>query len=255
MQPAHQRDGLRELVIGGGKLAAQQRELAIGEQVEMFVGDGEREAQAGRVRVQRAQLQLQAFAQRARGDARRDRASARACSTRSTSVGVGGDFGQQRRRDVVERVGDVAVVVDRIDDRARDRELARREIRVFELADRWSCSDSVTSSATSEARSSSSRQESEPALRSLQSSSMTSASTATSGAGCASTRFSSGIGCGSSASNVPVASYSSTGSSITLLSSCSRMCACSSMRRHLQEADRLLQLRGHRQRLTQLQLQ
>ena len=49
--------------------------------------------------------------------------------------GVRGDFGQQRGGDVVERVGDVAVVVDGIDDGARDGELARREIGVFELAD------------------------------------------------------------------------------------------------------------------------
>ena len=50
-------------------------------------------------------------------------------------VRVGGDFGQQRGGDVFERIGEVAVVVDRIDDGARDRELARREIGVFELAD------------------------------------------------------------------------------------------------------------------------
>ena len=50
-------------------------------------------------------------------------------------VRVRGDFGQQRGGDVFERIGDVAVVVDRIDNRARDRELARREIGVFELAD------------------------------------------------------------------------------------------------------------------------
>ena len=71
MTAAHQRDGLRQFVVGSGQLAAQQRELAIGELVEMFVGDGQREAQPGRVGMQRAQLQREAFAQRARGDARR----------------------------------------------------------------------------------------------------------------------------------------------------------------------------------------
>ena len=62
MQATHQRDGLRQLVVGGGQLAAQQRELAIGEHVEMFVGDGQREAQARRIGMQRAQLQREAFA-------------------------------------------------------------------------------------------------------------------------------------------------------------------------------------------------
>jgi hypothetical protein len=47
--------------------------------------------------------------------------------------GFGGDFGQQRGRDVLEGIGDVAVVVGGIDDGARDGEIARREIGVFEL--------------------------------------------------------------------------------------------------------------------------
>ncbi len=116
------------------KLAAQQRELAIGEHVEMFVGDGQREAQARRVRMQRAQLQREAFAQVSRGDTR----GVECLHQPQHAIDfarVGGDFGQQRGGDVFEGIGDVAVVVDRIDDGARDGELARREVGVFELAD------------------------------------------------------------------------------------------------------------------------
>ena len=209
------------------ELAAQQRELAVGEQVEMFVGDGQREAQARRVGMQRAQLQREAFAEVARGDAGRIE-RLHELSTRSTSVGVGRDFGQQRGGDVVERVGEVAVVVDRIDDGARDGEFARREIGVFELAD-------------------------EVILQRERG--------VVGDFGGALVVIAPGIGARAAFAPVvfddlgfdgdfgsrlrvdalllrhrmrferfelPVASYSSTGSSMTLLSSCSRMCACSS---------------------------
>jgi hypothetical protein len=205
-------------------------------------------------RGERAQLQRQAFAEIARahtGRIERLHELEHALHFR----GVGRDFGQQRVRDFVERLGDVAIVLDRIDDGACDREFSRREIGVFELTDEVILQREGDVVGDFGGALMSSRQESEPALRSVQLSSMTSASTVTSGAGVASTRFSSGIGCGSRDSKLPVASYSSTGSSITLLSSCSRMCACSSMAGICRRRIELLQLRGHGQCLTQLQLQ
>ena len=101
MQSAHQRHGLREFVVGGSELATQQRELAIGELVEMFVGDGQRESQARRVGMERAQLQREAFAQRARGDARRIQGLHEPQHALDIG-GIGRDFGQQRGRDVVD---------------------------------------------------------------------------------------------------------------------------------------------------------
>ena len=59
MAGAHQREGLGQFVVGGAKLAAQQRELAVGDQVEMLVGNRQCEAQPRRVRMQHAQLQVE----------------------------------------------------------------------------------------------------------------------------------------------------------------------------------------------------
>ena len=67
----------------------------------MFVGDGEREAQARRIRMQRAQLQREAFAQVSRGDARRIE-RLHEPQHALDFVRVGGDFGQQRGGDVLE---------------------------------------------------------------------------------------------------------------------------------------------------------
>jgi hypothetical protein len=84
--------------------------------------------------MQCAQLQREALAQVARGDPGRIE-----CLHQPQHAfdfrGVGDDFGQKRRGDVVERISDVAIVVDGIDDGAGDGELVRREVGVFELAD------------------------------------------------------------------------------------------------------------------------
>jgi hypothetical protein len=104
------------------------------QQVEMPLGDRQRQFQSGRVGMQRTQLQRQALAQAARRDAGRIQGLHQPEHAVDFG-GVGGDLGQQRGGDVFQRVGDVTVVIDCIDNRAGDGEIARREIRVFELRD------------------------------------------------------------------------------------------------------------------------
>src|SRR5271168_3384939 len=92
--------------------------------------DGGIESRGGRVEL--AQLQLDAFADRARAYTRRiERLYAR-----QRGFDLGGaafDLGAQRIRDLFERLGDIAVVTDGVDDRARDGELAGLESRDLEL--------------------------------------------------------------------------------------------------------------------------
>jgi hypothetical protein len=56
MQAAHQGNCQRKLIVRGGQLTAKQREFAIRQHVEMFVGDGHGKAHARRVGMQGAQL-------------------------------------------------------------------------------------------------------------------------------------------------------------------------------------------------------
>ena len=178
------------------------------------------------------ELQQQAFADRARADARPGRASAR-CPARSPvrrSVALG--LGPQRRGDVVERVGEVAVVVDRIDDARAPMASSRADgLRQLQLPQQVIAQASCrASSANSCWRSSSlgapgvlgradalvvpaSRRRPRPAVS----------------AGRAPAGLAAHLGAAAPATrSCSVASPSSSCSSMTLLSSSSRMCACSS---------------------------
>ena len=98
----------------------------------MVPGDLDGGIESGCRRVELAQLQLDAFADRARAYARRiERLYAR---QRGFDLGgVAFDLGAQRIRDLFERLGDIAVVTDGVDDRACDRKLAGLESRHLEL--------------------------------------------------------------------------------------------------------------------------
>jgi hypothetical protein len=93
----------------------------------------DRGVESGRGGIQLAQLQLDALADRACTDARRIQCLHAAHQHRFHLGGVAFDFRPQRVGDLVQRFGQVAVVADGIDDGARNRELARFELGQLQL--------------------------------------------------------------------------------------------------------------------------
>ena len=99
----------------------------------MVPGDLDRGIEPGDRRIELPQLQLDAFADRARADAGRIE---RLNDVREGGFDLGGlalDLGPQGVGDLLQRLRQVAVVADGIDDGARDGQLARRELRQLEL--------------------------------------------------------------------------------------------------------------------------
>ena len=114
------------------QLAAQQRQLALGDQLQVMTGDLQRGGEAGRGRIELPQLQLDAFADRACPDARRVE-RLHALEHLGDLLGGGLDLGLERLGDFIQRLGDVAVVAYGIDDGARDGQVARCEAGELEL--------------------------------------------------------------------------------------------------------------------------
>ena len=132
MAGAHQGKRRGEFLLGGAQLAAQQRQLALGDQLEVLARDLQRGAQARRSRIQLPQLQLDALGYRTRADARRVEGLYPAEHTvhffrRALELRA------QRVRDFRERFGEIAVVADGIDDGARHREIPRCQAGELQL--------------------------------------------------------------------------------------------------------------------------
>ena len=71
MAGAHQRQRAGDLLVGRAQLPAQQRQLALGDELQMMARDLDRGVEPGRRRIELAQLQLDALADGARADAGR----------------------------------------------------------------------------------------------------------------------------------------------------------------------------------------
>ncbi len=129
---AHERERDVELLAAHVHLALQGGELVAGHQLEMPVGEGARRREAGSRGVELGELQLDALGDRARADAGRIELlddGERAQGARGIGRRLAGDGLDDR----VQRLGQVAVVVDRVHDRARDRERRGRQPRELEL--------------------------------------------------------------------------------------------------------------------------
>ena len=132
MTGAHQRDGGFELLIRGAQFAPQRGQLAFGQQLQMIAGDGLGGGEAGCGRLQLLELQQQALADRARADARRVEHlhdGEHALDFRHAGIELGLEAGA----DDIQRLAQVAVIIDRIDHGAAYGEIARIEPRQFEL--------------------------------------------------------------------------------------------------------------------------
>ncbi len=132
MAGAHQRQRRLQLLVAGVQHAPQRREFAAGHQFQVIERQQPRGRQAGRGRVEQVELQRQAFAHAARADpgwveALHDR---QYCSH---VFAAGIDLGTERGGDLLERIAEVTVVIDGIDDGAADGLFAGRELRQLEL--------------------------------------------------------------------------------------------------------------------------
>ena len=95
-------------------------------------GDLDRGIEAGDRRVELPQLQLDALADGAGADSRR----VQGLNAGKRGLDLGGlavDLGPQGVGDVLQRLRQIAIVTDRIDDGAGDRELPRLELRELQL--------------------------------------------------------------------------------------------------------------------------
>ena len=129
---AHQREGDIELLAADVQLALQRRKLVAGHQLQVPVGEGARNGEAGQRRVELRELQLDALGDRACANARR----IELLDDGEHAL----DTGRVRRRLDLDRFGNclggfrqVAVVVDRVDDCAADCEGLGRQVGEFEL--------------------------------------------------------------------------------------------------------------------------
>ncbi len=132
MAAAHERERDVEVLVAAVHLPLQQRELLAGDLLEVAVRERARGGEARRRRVELRELQLDALGDRARADARRVELlddGEHGLDARGVGPDVRGDRGGDRLRGL----GQVAVVIDGVDDRAADRELLRRQVRELEL--------------------------------------------------------------------------------------------------------------------------
>ena len=134
MAAADERQRDLQRILVGTERAAQRREVLVGDGLQMVARDGDREIASRRVCVELRELQHQALAQRPRADARRierlhEREHLLDVRLRDRQVGaqVLGDLGGGLRQ--------VAVVVQRVDDRLADPDLARIEPADLQLPD------------------------------------------------------------------------------------------------------------------------
>src|ERR1700704_5980489 len=108
---AHQGERRVELLLGGAQLAAQQRQLALRDQLQGLARDLQRGVEAGRGWIELPQLQLDALGHRARADARRVEGlypGEHAVHFLRRAL----ELGPQRVRDFRERFDEIAVVAD-----------------------------------------------------------------------------------------------------------------------------------------------
>src|SRR6185437_12111362 len=129
---AHQRERAGELLVAGPQLPFHGRELPAGNTLEVMARDLDRRVEPGGRRIELPQLQLDALADRARADTRR----VQGLNARKRSLDLGGlalDFGPQGVGDLLQRLRQVAIVADGVDDGARDRKLPRLQLRELEL--------------------------------------------------------------------------------------------------------------------------
>src|SRR6185437_16838244 len=132
MTAAHEQQRRGQLLVGGAQLAAQKHELALRDALEMMARDLDGDLQAGCIRGELSQLQLDALPDRAGGDARRVELLY-AFEDGLDLRGIGLDLGPQRPGDLLEGLRQITIVVDGVDERARDRERPRLETRELEL--------------------------------------------------------------------------------------------------------------------------
>ena len=107
-------------------------DLPVGHLRQVVAGDLDCGRKSRRVRIELAQLQLNALAERARSDAGR----VQVLHAGEDGFDFGGaafDLRFERVRDLIERLGEIAVVADGIDDRAGDRKLLRAQPRKLQL--------------------------------------------------------------------------------------------------------------------------
>jgi hypothetical protein len=134
MTAADQRERLLQRIGLRIERADQAGQLAVRDILQVLASDLHREIAARRVRIELRELQLDAFGHAARADA----GGVERLDEREHVVDLVDGHRQidaQVARDLLERLGHVAIVVERIDDRFADPDLARVELADLELPD------------------------------------------------------------------------------------------------------------------------
>ena len=132
MARADERQGDAEFLVAGAQDPAQRRVLLLGDQFEVIAGDFERQRAAGHVLAELAQLQFDALAHGARADA--GRVTGLDVAEHGLDLGRSGrELGAERFVQFGDRVREVAVVVDAIDDDPGNGKLPLAEPAELEL--------------------------------------------------------------------------------------------------------------------------
>ena len=130
---AHERDRGLDVAVRSAQQSFQDAVLVLGDERQVLGRDPPRELEARRLGDELAELQLHAFADRARADAGRIELLHELDEHLLDVFDRHENVRRQRCADRLEIVGQVAVVVDRVDDRLADRRRARVEVLELEL--------------------------------------------------------------------------------------------------------------------------